>query len=83
EDDFDELLTDENFCTVVFDGIEETAGYHTKKLSEEFSLTEGKKFALGVWTKNNDAEDPEHKYDIVVEKKRNESARTQCKSKCG
>lgn len=69
EYDFDELLTDENFCTVVFDGIEETAGYHTKKLSEEFSLSEGKKFALGIWTKNNNAEDPEHKWDIVVEKK--------------
>ena len=54
----------------VFSGTEETAGYHTKKLKDkDLALTKNKAFALGIWTKNSDIEDPEHKWDMVLDKK--------------
>ncbi|MGF7107886.1 lectin like domain-containing protein [Treponema pedis] len=58
----------------IFSGTESAAGYHTKKLGEKaISLTKNKTFALGIWTKNSDSEDPEHKWDMVIERKNNMS----------
>ena len=56
----------------IFSGTEETAGYHTKKLEgNELALTKDKAFALGIWTKNDASEDPNHKWDMVIERKDN------------
>ena len=33
------------------------------------NITKDNDFGLGIWTKNSDAEDPNHKYDMVIEKK--------------
>ena len=55
----------------VLSGIADNAGYHTLDIpaDEAISLTKGKDFAVGIWTRNSDAEDPDHKYDMVVEEK--------------
>ena len=55
----------------VLSGIADNAGYHTLDIpaDEAISLTKGKDFAVGIWTRNSDAEDPNHKYDMVVEEK--------------
>ena len=65
-DEFYELIKDYQ----IFSRTEKTAGYHTKKLKDkELALTKNKAFALGIWTKNNDSEDSEHKWDMVLDKK--------------
>lgn len=66
-DDFYNFLQGKNYK--IFSGKEATAGYHTKKLESGKALTQGKFFALGIWTRNPDSEDSEHKYDMVLEKK--------------
>lgn len=50
-------------------GKAETAGYHIIDLDKikASKLLSNKKFALGIFTKNSDLEDPEHKWDIVME----------------
>jgi hypothetical protein len=55
----------------ILSGIADNAGYHTLDIpaDEAISLTKGKDFAVGIWTRNSDAEDPDHKYDMVVEEK--------------
>lgn len=55
----------------VLSGIADNAGYHTLDIpaDEAISLTKGKDFAVGIWTRNSDAEDPDHKYDMVIEEK--------------
>ena len=55
----------------VLSGIADNAGYHTLDIpaDEAISLTKGKDFAVGIWTRNSDAEDPNHKYDMVIEEK--------------
>ena len=55
----------------VLEGTAEKAGYHTLDIPVDkiANITKGKDFALGIWTKNSDAEDPAHKYDMVIEKK--------------
>ncbi|MEL3906954.1 MAG: leucine-rich repeat domain-containing protein [Treponema sp.] len=54
----------------IFFGTESAAGYHTKKLGEKaITLAKNKAFALGIWTKNSDSEDPEHEWDMVLDKK--------------
>ena len=55
----------------VLSGIADNAGYHTLDIpaDEAIGLTKGKDFAVGIWTRNSDAEDPNHKYDMVVEEK--------------
>ena len=55
----------------VLSGIADNAGYHTLDIpaDEAISLTKGKDFAVGIWTRNSDTEDPDHKYDMVVEEK--------------
>ena len=57
----------------VLEGRAEKAGYHTINIPVDkiANITKGKDFALGIWTKNSDAEDPKHKYDMVIEKKDN------------
>ena len=57
----------------VLEGTAEKAGYHTLNIPVDkiANITKGKDFALGIWTKNSDAEDPKHKYDMVIEKKDN------------
>lgn len=63
EEDFNESIKE--YC--VLSGKMETAGYHTLELKDKVNLTKGKNFALGIYVKNSDAEDPEHKWDMVVE----------------
>lgn len=55
----------------VLEGTAEKAGYHTLDIPVDKidNITKGKDFALGIWTKNSEAEDPAHKYDMVIEKK--------------
>ena len=55
----------------ILSGIADNAGYHTLDIpaDEAISLTKDKDFAVGIWTKNSDKEDPKHKYDMVVEEK--------------
>lgn len=55
----------------ILSGIADNAGYHTLDIpaDEAISFTKGKDFAVGIWTRNSDAEDPDHKYDMVVEEK--------------
>ena len=57
----------------VLEGRAEKAGYHTINIPVDkiANITKGKDFALGIRTKNSDAEDPKHKYDMVIEKKDN------------
>ena len=57
----------------VLEGTAEKAGYHTLDIPADkiANITKGKDFAVGIWTKNSDAEDPTHKYDMVIEKKDN------------
>ena len=52
-------------------GTTEKAGYHTLDIPADkiAGITKGKDFAVGIWTRNSDAEDSEHKYDMVIEKK--------------
>lgn len=53
-------------------GEHEYAGYHTIKLSDlnkELKFADNKRFALGIWVRNNDKEDPNHEWDMVVESK--------------
>lgn len=83
--DFDSFASDatdlgedeaEAFYTMIQDykvlsGTAETAGYHTLDIPADkaISITKGKDFVVGIWTRNSDAEDPNHKYDMVVEEK--------------
>lgn len=55
----------------VLSGIADNAGYHTIDIPAEVNakIKKGKDFAVGIWTRNSDAEDPNHKYDMVVEEK--------------
>lgn len=55
----------------VFSGTAETAGYHTFDIPAEVvaKIKKGTDFAVGIWTKNSDKEDPKHKYDMVIEEK--------------
>ena len=55
----------------VLSGSAKSAGYHTLDIPADkaINLTKGKDFAVGIWTRNSDAEDPDHKYDMVVEEK--------------
>ena len=55
----------------VLAGTAERAGYHTIDIPVDkmVNITKDNDFGLGIWTKNSDAEDPNHKYDMVIEKK--------------
>lgn len=55
----------------VLSGTAETAGYHTLDIPAEVDakIKKGTDFAVGIWTKNSDKEDPKHKYDMVIEEK--------------
>ena len=55
----------------VLSGTAETAGYHTLDIPAELDakIKKGTDFAVGIWTKNSDKEDPKHKYDMVIEEK--------------
>ena len=55
----------------VLSGTAETAGYHTLDIPDEVDakIKKGTDFAVGIWTKNSDKEDPKHKYDMVIEEK--------------
>ena len=55
----------------VLSGIADNAGYHTLDIPAEVDakIKKGKDFAVGIWTKNSDKEDPKHKYDMVIEEK--------------
>lgn len=46
-----------------------SAGYHTLELPIEhkLKLAKGKNFAIGLYVKNDDNEDPEHKWDMAIE----------------
>ena len=63
EDEFNESV--EKYC--VLSGKMDTAGYHTLELKDKLNLIKGKNFALGIYVKNSDAEDPSHNWDMVVE----------------
>lgn len=54
----------------ILSGKMEKAGYHTLKIPQEYIniLKKGDKIALGIYVKNDDKEDPEHRWDMVVEK---------------
>ena len=45
------------------------AGYHTLELPEEYKLmlNRNEVFAFGIYIKNDDTEDPDHKWDMAVE----------------
>lgn len=63
EDEFNKSI--EENC--VLSGMMNTAGYHTLELKDKLSLVKGNDFALGIYVKNSDEEDPDHKWDMVVE----------------
>ena len=76
KDEYDsEELDEEDFYKLIqqykiFSGTEATAGYHTKKLQIPTSLVRNQVFALGIWTKNSDEQDPTHQWDMVIEKQK-------------
>lgn len=75
EEGFLELIEDKKIYDNSMDsGKNSYAGYHTvdlkdTKLGKNFEFTNKKPFALGIWVKNSDDEDKEHKWDIVLENK--------------
>ncbi len=54
---------------LIMSGRMSKAGYHTLELPAEYKLKLNKNevFAVGIHIKNDDAEDPEHKWDMAVE----------------
>lgn len=74
EEEYMELIKDYKIYDNKMDtkGEHVYAGYHTFKLSDlnkELKFTDSKTFALGIWVRNNDKEDPNHNWDMVVESK--------------
>ncbi|NLY08834.1 MAG: hypothetical protein GXZ11_02880 [Tissierellia bacterium] len=68
--DYDEIISTIQ-PYLIEEGTKDTAGYHVINLSEEqkVALKYGKDFAIGIHTRNNDQEDPEHQWDFVMELK--------------
>lgn len=58
---------------IILYGTMKKAGYHTIEIPDEKKkvLNKSDVFAFGIYVKNSDSEDPEHKYDIAVEGKDN------------
>ena len=67
ETEVEEKLNEDN--KLIMSGTMSKAGYHTLELPEEYKLmlNRNEVFAFGIYIKNDDTEDPDHKWDMAVE----------------